>query len=462
MANPESFDVVVVGARCAGAPLALDLSRRGLRVCLVDRASFPSEVPSTHLIHPCGTARLAELGLSARLLATGAPPLTCGSFVVDDVGLEMRPEVAARFEAPWLCIRRAVLDQILVEAAAEAGVTVLTATPVTDLIERGSRVGGVVAGGRSIRAGLVVGADGSHSAVARLVGAGEYLATGQGRTFMWGYFEGATCPAGYAALGRVGHLGFLGMPTDSGLYMAGLGVPADQRQRYLADTGTGLTDGLARISNPGGGSRPAPAIADYLRSARRVGPVRVMARWHGYFRQACGPGWVLVGDAGHFKDPTPAQGISDALRQGRRLAAAIEQGLGRGALDALLHEWWRWRDDDAREMYWFATDMGAAGESPGIVGEMLRNLGRQPDGEERFVRMLNHELRPSEVFTARLAVSSLVRASVSNPRRLSRLAGETATIARQDMARRRAASPRRSGAQAVRAAPSGPPDGRPG
>lgn len=457
MVTPECFDVVVVGARCAGAPLALDLSRRGLRVCLVDRANFPSEVPSTHLIHPCGIARLAELGLSAKLLATGAPPLTSGRFVVDDVRLEMRPEVAARFEAPWLCIRRSVLDQILVEAATEGGVTVLTGTPVNALIEHEGRVGGVVAGDRSIHAGLVVGADGPHSAVARLVGAGEYQATPQGRTFVWGYFEGATCPGGFAALGRVGDLGFLAMPTDSGLYMAGLGVPADQGERYLADTGAGLMEGLARISD----SDRAIAIDDYLRDARRVGPVRVMARWHGYFRQACGPGWVLVGDAGHFKDPTPAQGISDALRQGRRLASTVEEGLGHGNLDSLLQEWWRWRDDDAREMYWFATDMGAAGDSPGIVGEMLRNLGRQPQGEERFLRMLNHDLRPSQVFTARLAVTSLVRAAASNPRRLSRLAGETATIARQEMARRRTGSPLQSGARPISPAPCAPPDGRP-
>src|SRR6267378_4266370 len=131
----EHFDVVIVGARCAGAPLALDLARRGLRVCVLDRAHFPSDVPSTHMIHPCGIARLADLGLMNKLLATGAPPLMRGSFTLDTVRIEGGPEVVRRFEAPWLCIRRTVLDQILIDAATEGGATVLTGQAVEGLIE---------------------------------------------------------------------------------------------------------------------------------------------------------------------------------------------------------------------------------------------------------------------------------------------------------------------------------------
>jgi 2-polyprenyl-6-methoxyphenol hydroxylase-like FAD-dependent oxidoreductase len=110
------FDVIVVGARCAGAPLATDLANRGMKVCLVERARMPSEVPSTHMIHPCGVARLARLGLMDKLLATGAPPLDHGSFVIDSTRLSAGPNQMNRFEAPWLCIRRVTLDALLVEA----------------------------------------------------------------------------------------------------------------------------------------------------------------------------------------------------------------------------------------------------------------------------------------------------------------------------------------------------------
>ena len=121
MLETPEFDVIVVGGRCAGAPLAADLAARGMNVCLVERARFPSEVPSTHMLHPCGVARLARLGLMDKLLATGAPPLCHGAFVIDSARLSAGPDVMSRFEAQWLCIRRITLDALLIEAAEQAG-----------------------------------------------------------------------------------------------------------------------------------------------------------------------------------------------------------------------------------------------------------------------------------------------------------------------------------------------------
>ena len=72
----ESFDVVVVGARCAGSPLATMLARRGLKVCVLDRARFPSETPSTHMIQPCGAGVLDELGVLDTLMSAGAARCT--------------------------------------------------------------------------------------------------------------------------------------------------------------------------------------------------------------------------------------------------------------------------------------------------------------------------------------------------------------------------------------------------
>jgi 2-polyprenyl-6-methoxyphenol hydroxylase-like FAD-dependent oxidoreductase len=423
----EDFDVIVVGARCAGSPLAASLATRGLRVCLVDRARFPSEVPSTHMIHPSGVASLGRLGILDRLLATGAPPLERGCFVIDDVRLESDPAVAARFEAPWLCIRRVVLDSLLVEAAENSGAQVRTETPVVGLVEEDGAVRGVRTRKGTLNAPVVVGADGPHSAIARFVGAREYHVTTPGRVFLWAYFEGADVPAGQASLGRVGDIGFLAMHTDSNLFMAGVAASIAMSDAYLADVERGFAQGAAGVEE----------LAEILHPATRVGPIRVMARWHGYFREATGPGWVLVGDAGHFKDPTPAQGISDALRQGERLATAIEAGLGDGELARHLDAWWRWRDDDAWEMYWFASDMGAAGPNPRLVPEVMRGLRRERDGAEKFLRVLNHELLPSKLFSPTRGVRTLLRVAATRPRILPRLMSEARTLAADEARRRR-------------------------
>ena len=146
---------------------------------------------------------------------------------------------------------------------------------------------------------------------------------------------------------------------------------------------------------------------------------------------------MLVGDAGHFKDPTPAQGIADALRQGERLADAIETGLGAGGLEGQLRNFWRWRDDDAWEMYWFATDMGAAGENPGVVANMMLGLGDEDDGTERFLRVLNHELLPSALFTPARLARTLTRASIHHPRRALGLVREAGSLVADELKRRR-------------------------
>jgi 2-polyprenyl-6-methoxyphenol hydroxylase-like FAD-dependent oxidoreductase len=298
---------------------------------------------------------------------------------------------------------------------------------VRGFVHEGGAVRGVQTTNGVLRAPLVVGADGPHSTVAQLAGAREYHVSAPGRLFIWGYFEGAQWPAGYATLGRVGDIGFLGMPTDAGLHLAGIAVSMSQKETCLADTDTTFKGGIQRV---------AP-LAEYLAPASRVGRLRVMTRWHGYFRQATGPGWVLVGDAGHFKDPTPAQGIADALRQGEKLADAVEAGLGAGGLEDQLRNWWRWRDDDAWEMYWFATDMGAAGENPGIVADMMLGLRNEDGGTERFLRVLNHELLPSELFNPGRLARTLARASIHHPRRALGLVGEARSRAADELKRRR-------------------------
>src|SRR5687767_4065457 len=140
--RPDHFDVIVVGGRCAGAPLATLLARAGLRVCVVDRAQFPSDSPSTHGIQPTGVKVLRRLGVLDALLKV-APPIERGTFVLDGDRLEC-DGVSDLVGAPMVNVRRITLDAILLESAAQAGADVRTETAVTELVVERGRVAGVI------------------------------------------------------------------------------------------------------------------------------------------------------------------------------------------------------------------------------------------------------------------------------------------------------------------------------
>ena len=422
----EHFDVVIVGARCAGSPLATMLARRGLRVCLLDRSVFPSETLSTHVIQPSGVAILDRLGMLDTIVAAGAVPLTRFTFVAEDARIDTTFEAEA-FGGPALCIRRVALDHLLVEAAAAAGAEVRTDTAATALLREDGRVTGVETKQGQLGARLVVGADGRTSTVANAVGASEYNVAPPSRMFAWAYFEGVHNPEGRLRLGALGELTFVASPTDAGLYMAAVCPPLEIKDAFLADREANFMAGLDTW----------PELADLLSGAARVGPVRVLASWHGYFREAVGPGWVLLGDAGHFKDPSPAQGIADALRQAERLADSIAAGLNGGAgIDDELRRWWRWRDEDGYEMHWFATDMGATG-SPPIATQFARDLAADDQATEQLLRVLNHDIRPSQLFTLRRLGMAVVRAARDHPSQIPAMAKEAALELRNEVRRSR-------------------------
>ncbi|MGH3850442.1 MAG: NAD(P)/FAD-dependent oxidoreductase, partial [Pseudonocardiaceae bacterium] len=178
------------------------------------------------------------------------------------------------------------------------------------------------------------------------------------------------------------------------LYMAAIGIDMAEQAGFHADRNTNFAAAI----------RMWPELADLLAGGRRAGPIRVVTNWHGYFRQSAGPGWVLVGDAGHFKDPAPGQGIADAFRQAEKLAWAIVDGLGNSSLDTAAQQWWRWRDYDAYEMYWYARNVGAPGVTSPLFTRVLRDIAADPDATRTFLRVLNHEVRPSQLLSrARLA-----------------------------------------------------------
>ncbi|HEU4361407.1 MAG TPA: NAD(P)/FAD-dependent oxidoreductase [Mycobacterium sp.] len=296
------------------------------------------------------------------------------------------------------------LDTLLVHAAGATGVEVRTGARVRRLLIDDGRVTGVQTDDGPIHARLVVGADGRHSTVASAVGAREYHVAPPGRMAVWGYFEGAD-RHGHFRFGRVGDMGFLASPTDSDLYMVAVAPDLEKQHDFHADRDAYFTAAI----------RKWPELADMVGGGQRVGPLRVVTKWHGYFRQSAGPGWVLVGDAGHFKDFAPGQGISDAFRQAEQLARDIEAALGTTNLDTAMQRWWRWRDNDAYEMYWFASRVGQPGISSPLTTRLLRGISADAAATRSFLRVVNHDLLPSQLFTPAMAARATARAIRDEP-----------------------------------------------
>ena len=120
--HENDYDAIVVGARCAGSPTAMLLARKGYRVLAVDRATFPSDTISTHLIHPPGVGALKRWGLLDRVVATGCPPIDTYAFDFGPFTIAGSPESPDSSVA--YAPRRTVLDKLLVDAASEAGAEV--------------------------------------------------------------------------------------------------------------------------------------------------------------------------------------------------------------------------------------------------------------------------------------------------------------------------------------------------
>jgi flavin-dependent dehydrogenase len=309
-------DVVVVGARCAGASTAMLLARQGLDVVVVDRATFPSDTLSTHALARGGVVQLARWGLLEAVVASGAPEIRRASFHLPD-GTTVERTIKHRAGVDHLLApRRHVLDALLVDAAAEAGARIETGTTVTGTgtDDRG-RVTGITVrdtegATRELRARFVVGADGLRSRIARAVDApllDERPAAGSAHY---------TYVAGLDAEGFEFHIGdrsFAGVfPTHGGEANVWVCSPAaDPRLSVGGDR----TDAFLTLLE-----RAAPRLAVRVRDAQMTAPVRGAVALPNHVRQAAGPGWALVGDAGYHRDPITGHGMTDAFRDAELLA----------------------------------------------------------------------------------------------------------------------------------------------
>lgn len=389
----KSFDVIIVGARCAGSPLAKALTDQGLDVCLLDKATFPSDTPSTSALQSNGVDTLRRLGMLDRVMASQPPIMRRATTVSPNTRftLDLDPDSYGM----TLGVTRPILDTALVESAAEAGVDVRPGTPVRGLLADHDRVVGVQTDSGDLHAKLVVGADGRNSIVANHVGAEEYCARRPGRLPVWSIYEGADLNSGFFFGARSrpggGTTGFLGTPLDGGRFLATTAVPMDVGPSFLKDRYNNFDAELALF----------PELAQAVSGAERVGPMHVVQKWHSYFRTSAGPGWVLVGDAGNFKDYSLGQGMSDAIRQAEALAVAIQQGFQTAQIDDQMRHWWRWRDLDAWQMYWTNCLIGEPYLPESIADAIFGPGAKDPHTALRLAGILNKTTPPLTAISKR-------------------------------------------------------------
>ena len=309
-----TYDVIVVGARAAGAATAMLAARAGLRVLVVDRGRYGADTLSTHALMRGGVLQLQRWGLLPGVVAAGTPPIHKATFHYRDTSLAVDISPSHGVEALY-APRRTLLDPLLVDAAAAAGAEVRFGVAVHDLRrDDDGRVVGIEARDRLGRrvvadARLVVGADGLRSVVAVRAGA-PVLLKGEGASaFVYGYWAGVPTD-GYEWVFRPGATAGL-IPTNDDLVC----VFASTAAGRVGRGGRAVFEPLLRAASP--------TVAGRVLDGHLVGNLRSFVGHPGYLRQPWGPGWALVGDAGYWKDPLSAHGLTDALRDAELLARAV-------------------------------------------------------------------------------------------------------------------------------------------
>ena len=330
------YDVIVVGARCAGSSTARLLARRGYRVLLVDKATFPSDTLSTHYIHQPGIARLHRWGLLDRLRATGCPPIYRGRFDVGPFALTGSPLPAGEIAEAY-CPRRYVLDKLLVDAAVEAA------------------------------------------------------AYNTKPSLTCGYY---TCWSGVPVEGLELYLRerrfILVFPTHHNLACIAVGWPREEFRAFRADIEANYLETLEL----------APGLAERVRAGRREERFAGTADVPNFFRKPSGPGWALVGDAGYHKDPCTGQGISDAFRDAELLAEAIDDGFsGRRTLDEALADYERRRNEATTPMYEYTCQLAALHPLSPRQLRFYAALRTNPGETDRFFGVLAGTVPLREFFS---------------------------------------------------------------
>jgi flavin-dependent dehydrogenase len=376
-ANWSRHDIVIVGGRVAGSATAMLLARLGYDVAVVDRATFPSDTLSTHSIARSGVVQLQRWGILDEVLDSGAPVIRQITFHAggESVTRPIKDKVGVDF---LIAPRRYVLDTILAAAAERAGATLRLGVRVTGLRRdgRGRAVGvyGCDHAGTAIeiRARYVIGADGLRSVVARSVDATVNEFRGANGATQYAYYSGIRWTGIEFFLAERSLAGVF--PTHDGQACIWICNPSADAKQIRRRTGS-RTEAFAQLL-----THSAPQLAERLRHARRVSPVRGMLRQPNQLRQAFGPGWALVGDSGYHRDAVTGYGISDAFRDAELLATALDQAISGGAGSGPLTLYQQQRDQALRAIFEITCRLAIYPAIPTFI-ELQKQLSAAIDKE---------------------------------------------------------------------------------
>jgi 2-polyprenyl-6-methoxyphenol hydroxylase-like FAD-dependent oxidoreductase len=367
------------------------LARKGYRVVVVDRATFPSDTLSTHIVHPPGVAALKRWGLLDRLAATGCPPIDTYAFDFGPFTLSGAPGTD---DSPIAyCPRRTVLDKLLVDAASEAGAEVREEFTVQDVVTENGRVVGVRGhskGGDSVteRAQVVIGADGRNSLVARAVGPEQYNEKPQILSGYYSYWSGLPMDGRFEVYIRPDR-GWGAAPTHDDLTLVVAGWPFAEWEANKDDVEGNYLEMFEM----------APEFADRIHAAKRE------TRFAGtavpnFFRRPFGPGWGLVGDAGYNKDFITAQGIADAFRDAELCANALDESFsGARSFDVAMGEYQSTRDEHVLPMFEFTCQLATLEPPPPEMQQLLGAAAGNQEAMDGFARVNAGVTSPAEFFS---------------------------------------------------------------
>jgi 2-polyprenyl-6-methoxyphenol hydroxylase-like FAD-dependent oxidoreductase len=383
------YDAVIVGARVAGTPAATRLAEQGWKVLLLDREPPPADTLSTHTLFPNTLARLAELRALERIEAEHRVNLV--EYAIRTLGHETTGTFTpiGGFDR-MAVITRPVLDPALLDVAVAAGAETRFGEKVTGLLGAGTEAdpvrGVALENGEEIAARWVLGADGRVSTVARLLGLEKERQLAGEMAFMFGYWRGLPKSEQFK-IDVIEEGSLVWSPAEDDLSILILGV-----------------DPMATRGGPAEKQRTFVRLLDqysdwfdsrWLERGEQVGGIRVAPETmlRGFFRQGTGPGWALIGDAGHFKNPSTAQGISDAVEQSLHVAAELT-----GPQESLAG-YEAYRDERAREHYEWSFDF-AHFAKPETSAPIFAGLVEDPEASQNLRDALSRQLRPkSDVLT---------------------------------------------------------------
>jgi flavin-dependent dehydrogenase len=384
-----TYDAIVVGLRAAGAATAMLLARAGLGVLGIDRGRYGGDTLSTHALMRGGVLQLSRWGLLPAIQAANTPPISSTTFHYGQrsvrIAIKPRDGVPSLF-AP----RRYLLDRLLVDAADAAGAEMRHGWTVVGLTrDSNNRVDGVVVRdesgqSRRIRSRVVIGADGMRSTIARLAKAAVYQRGQHATGVLYGYWPAIPVDGNQwywmenAAVGAI--------PTNNEQTCIFVAVPDSQ----FPDLVRG--DMMANYRRLLEGAAPSLAAAIAQQETPKL---RGFGGERGFFRRSAGPGWALVGDAGYFKDPLTAHGITDALRDAEWLSRAVVAGS-----DRALTEYEHTRDLASQDLFEITDQVASFTWTLATLPELHERLSNAMRHETDAIRTLDDWARSEELSVA--------------------------------------------------------------